>query len=169
MTDTELLEKYEGLVRKLSYTNKVYGFESEDLQQEFRMLLLTCNTKFDPNYGVEFSTYFVKSCKNKVSKLRKKEDNYLSLNAQIDKVSGQEFIDFIETKVVNPMEEVLNGELNEQVLSALDKLKYGYYTLWYLVYGVSQSDIAKIEGTDRYMVSRRHRNNLKILRRKFQK
>lgn len=167
MTDEELLEKYEGLIKKLSYTNSVYGFANEDLQQEFRMLLLTCNKKFDPSYGYAFSTYFVKSCKNKISKLRRKEENFLSLNNEMERSNGQEFLEMIETKVVNPLEEMLDMEMGERIMRYLDELPYGFYTKMYLLYGIPQNEIANIEGTDRFMVSRRHNENLKILRRKF--
>jgi DNA-directed RNA polymerase sigma subunit (sigma70/sigma32) len=136
MNKLDILNKHEALINKLSYTNKVYGYDKEDLQQEFRMILLDCVDKFDDKRGIKFSTYFVKSCNNKVRKLRVKEkdEHHASLNVKLGNEDGQEFLDLVEDEVVNPMEYVIGVELNDDIMSELDKLPYGFYSKMYLLY-----------------------------------
>ena len=163
----EALIKYEDIIRRLSYIFKVEGYDHDDLEQEFRMVLLGCMSKFDKSRDVTFNTYLTRSCENRVKRLRRKQEFTVSLNA--DAGVTIEFIDLLESKTMDPEEFSKHDESVKLVMDVLDNRKYGEVTKMYLMYGLSQIEIAEYMGMSKSYINKIHNKNLEAVRKQLGK
>ena len=144
MEEEIIPQEIENLLKRLAKYNNVYSYESEDLEQEFRMIYFSCLKNFDKNKDVKFETYFTTACLNRVNRLRKKyKDNPLSLDKD-------DLADYV-------LDERYDYDvLSNEVLNFIEKLPYGEYAKMYFFQNIKQADIAKHFGVSPIWV------NLKI-------
>ena len=134
MTYEKLYEQYLPMIKGFSYKYKVNGYDREDIEQELAMVLHKCYQKFDAGKGTKFITYLQSSFFYHIAKLRKKHFNdYHYLIDNIMSIKDENAKDIYDEIGLN------------QILSALENVKYGDYIKMYYLYGQSLSKIAKIE------------------------
>ena len=122
----------EELIKKIAKYNKVYGYDKEDLEQEFRMIYFSCLSNFKEEKNVQFKTYFITSCLNKVNRLRKKNKNN---PIYLDELNITD----------NLLDNNYNYELlKNNIVAFLDTIPYGDYGKLYFIYNMKQSDIAAL-------------------------
>lgn len=167
MDAEKALVKYDDIIKRLSYIYKVEGYDAEDLAQEFRMVLLGCVTTFEPAKNVTFNTYLTRSCENRVKRLRRKQEPTVSLNNYAGQTT--EFIDLLETQTLNPEDLGMHSEIIGLILDELNNMKYGYVTLYHLLYNISQKEIAKMSGLSYSYINKIHQKNINELRYKLGK
>lgn len=148
--EEKMLLKYDKDIVNLARFNKVYGYDDEDLAQEFRMILLKCLPNFKEDKKVKFKTYFISACKHEIIRLRKKATQDLSLNSTIGEFSSEEFLDCVLDTSLEYDCEVRDLE------HFLARVPYGEYARMYLIDKEKQYDIAKHFGVSPVWV------NLKI-------
>jgi RNA polymerase sigma factor (sigma-70 family) len=163
MDREKVLRDYENLLRKLAHGTKVNNFTYDDIMQELYMVAVNCADKFNPDKGIEFSTYLTKSCQYKIQDLRKKNRNSAE---NLDNFVGEDttFLDMLEDQQ-NPTPE--EWTLEQDILEELDKLPYGNITRMFFLEGKSQIEIAEELGLSQSYVNKTHRKNIEKLRAIF--
>lgn len=150
-------KKYEDTLKQLSKAYQVNGMDSDDLLQEFAIVLIRCNNNYDETRGVPFKTYLVSSCINKVKDFwRKKNSTFPILNDQISE-DGTERLDTMGKNEDYP-----------DLLNMLSDIAGGYVTKLWLA-GETLQEIADAYGISVSTVHRIHQENLNFLRSYLEK
>ncbi len=163
MDREQIILDYENLLRKIAYKTKINNFTFDDIMQELYMVALACADKYDPEKGIEFSTYLTKSCQYKIQELRKKNRHYTE---NLDELVGDNttFLDMLpDTKNPTPEE----WTLEQDILEELDKLPYGHITRMFYLEGKTQIEIAEELGLSQSYVNKVNRRNIQKLRATF--
>ena len=129
-------KKYEPLIKKLSYKNKINGYTPDDIQQELMMVLDKCIQNYDETRGTKFITYFQTSCRYHIISLRKQNINYETL------LKNPELIIDDNAEVV---EKLLNEKFRNTLFKLLSELKYGELLKLYYYFGYLMVKITKIK------------------------
>lgn len=160
--ETVILD-YENLLRKIAHRAQVNNFTFDDIMQELYMVAIACADRFNPNKGIEFSTYLTKSCQYKIQELRKKNRNRTE---NLDELVGEDtsFLDMLPD-TYNPTPE--QWTLEQDILEELDKLPYGNITRMFYLDGKTQIEIAEELGLSQSYVNKVNRKNLQKLRAIF--
>jgi len=164
-THDDLLLKYDKRVRQLARMYYVPGYDTDDLEQEFRMLLLKCGNNYKPEIGAAFETYFITSCKNKVKSLQrdlkreKRPKVEFSLNEE--DYRGVPLIDSITYTV-----EADSATL-ALILDELDKLPNKEITIDYYLNGMTLQEISNKTDLSLSMVYRLNNENVETLKKVF--
>lgn len=162
----KLLIEFDPLIVRLAKHNPVYGYDPEDLEQEFRMVFLKCVENFDDTKGAKFETYFITSCKNKVKKIQakmyadKRPLIELSLN-RIDKETGLEMLQLYQSNDTPDYDEVLAQEITDSLIS----MENGEITLDYFFEEMTYEQLAEKYAMTVSMVYRINTKNLEALRK----
>lgn len=105
MTVDDALRKYDKFLWYMAHKFRIDGHTSEDLWQEFAMVLLTCFDTFDPTRGTHFKTYLYKSIMARAYHLIKDQDPYTErLDNLIDR-EGHTFLDNATDPSLTPDEQ----------------------------------------------------------------
>jgi RNA polymerase sigma factor (sigma-70 family) len=164
------LIEFDPLIVRLAKHNPVYGYDPEDLEQEFRMVFLKCIENFDDTKGAKFETYFITSCKNKVKKIQakmyadKRPLIELSLN-RIDKETGLEIINMYQANNDPDYDELLLQEITDSLAS----MENGEVTMDYFFEEMTYEQLAEKHGMTVSKVYRINTKNLESLRKIYQK
>lgn len=153
-------KKYLPLIKKLSYKNKVNGYDPQDIEQELLMVLDKCIKNFDETKGTKFITYFQTSCRYHIISLRKQNINYELLLKNPEIIIDDS--DDIMTKL-------LNDKFKKKLMDLLEEIKYGEYIKLHYLFGVTMTKIAKIEQVDKSHISRCIKEGLGELKEKLEK
>lgn len=139
-------------MKQLSKAYEVSGMSSDDLLQEFSIVMLKCNHNFDQTRGVPFKTYLVSSCINKVKDFwRKKNNTFPILNDAISE-DGTERIDTIGSMDYYP-----------DLINVLKTIPDGYISVRWM-HGETLQEIADSLGVSVSTVHRVHQENLRFLK-----
>ncbi|MFA6690813.1 MAG: sigma-70 family RNA polymerase sigma factor [Saccharofermentanales bacterium] len=105
MTVDETLHKYEKFLWHMAHKFHIDGYTTEDLWQEFALVLTACHKTFDPDRGTHFKTFLYKSIMARAYHLIKDQDPYTErLDNSIDR-EGHTFLDNIEDPMPTPDEQ----------------------------------------------------------------
>lgn len=154
MSNTEMLLKYDKLLKSLANRNKVYGYDSEDILQELRMIAIQCMPRYNAEKG-NFKAYLIKSCYYKIADLRKKNrrNNFDSLDAPIG--DGTTFLDIVVDPSVDIEQDFVNDETLVEILETLENVENGMTALEYILGDKTQQEIANELGITQSAVTKR--------------
>jgi RNA polymerase sigma factor (sigma-70 family) len=159
MQENDLL-KYEDLVQNLAKYNKVFGYDKEDLEQEFRMILWKCLQNFKVEKKVKFETYFITACNNEIKRLRKKnKEKCLSLDNQVNE--NEDFIDLLLDNTFEKEQDI------KELEHFLDNTPYGDYGKKYFIEKWKQNEIADYFNVSTVWVNLKIKEVLKKIRKDF--
>jgi RNA polymerase sigma factor (sigma-70 family) len=159
MQESDLL-KYEDLVQNLAKYNKVFGYDKEDLEQEFRMILWKCLQNFKVEKNVKFETYFITACNNEIKRLRKKnKEKCLSLDNQVNE--NEDFIDLLLDNTFEREQDI------KELEHFLDNVPYGEYGKKYFIEKWKQNEIADYFNVSTVWVNLKIKEVLEKIRKDF--
>lgn len=159
MQENDLL-KYEDLVQNLAKYNKVFGYDKEDLEQEFRMILWKCLQNFKVEKKVKFETYFITACNNEIKRLRKKnKEKCLSLDNQVNE--NEDFIDLLLDNTFEREQDI------KELEHFLDNVQYGEYGKKYFIEKWKQNEIADYFNVSTVWVNLKIKEVLEKIRKDF--
>jgi RNA polymerase sigma factor (sigma-70 family) len=154
------LQEMEKTIKNLAKYNKITNYDSEDLEQDLRLLVLQLHPKFDETRGVSFKTYFVASAKNLIKKLHSKyniERNFVSFNDLND--MGEEMVENFPSEENN-----YDITLFNEIVDYLDTIPMGFLTKEYYLEDMTQEEIAKKHGISQQMVGKNLKQNTELLK-----
>lgn len=166
----KLLIEFDPLIVRLAKHNPVHGYDPDDLEQEFRMVLLKCVKNFDDTKGAKFETYFITSCKNKIKKIKakmyadKRPLIELSLN-RIDKETGLEFIQLYQANDEPDYDE----QLLQEITDSLASMENGELTMDYFLEELTYEQLAEKYHMSLSKVYRINTKNVDNLRKIYSK
>lgn len=156
----ERLNEMEKTIKSLAKYNKITNYDSDDLEQDLRLLCFQLHSRFDESKGVMFKTYFIASAKNLIKSLHKKyniEKNYVSFNEIGD--LGEEMVENFPSEENNYDTSILR-----EVLDYLDTIPLGFITKEYYLEDMTQEEIAKKHNISQQMVGKNLKNNTELLK-----
>lgn len=146
-TVEDYLVEFDELIHKLAMYHRVYGLDIDDLEQEFRMILVQNYENYDPNKGASFKTFFISSCKRAVKRMRSKMKN-LPFVMNLDET-----------------ENTSNSDLYNEVVNILDNIPNGNLVLLHFVHGYSSRKLAKMMGVSKTEINFRIHETLEKLQK----
>ena len=147
------------LARFFSSRKYIPLYTIDDYLQDFRIIFLNCDDKFDDKRGVLFSTYLVNSCKNYlISVKRKLEKEVKSQNTLNDFVYGEDSVEVIDT-IPHTIDET-----KSDLVDYLFTLENGEITYDFIVNNEKLKDLAKKYNTSISAISRINKRNLATLK-----
>jgi RNA polymerase sigma factor (sigma-70 family) len=163
MDKEKMIIQYDNLIKSIARNTRINNHEHDDIVQELYMVALNCADKFNPEKGIEFSTYLTKSCQYKIKELRMKNKVYPEpLDEEIG--DGTTFLDMLLDMDTQSPEA---WTLEQDILEELDKLPHGHITRMFYLEGKSQIEIAEELGLSQSYVNKVNRKNLEHLRAIF--
>lgn len=154
------LQEMEKTIKSLAKYNKITNYDSEDLEQDLRLLVLQLHSRFDESRNVKFKTYFIASAKNFIKSLHSKygvERNFVSFNEIGD--MGEEMVENFPSEDNN-----YDTGLLREVLDYLDKIPMGFLTREYYLEDMTQEEIAKKHNISQQMVAKNLKQNTELLK-----
>lgn len=138
------LIEYDGLIKDLAKYHPIHGYDKEDIEQEFRLVLLKAVENFDPTKGIQFTTYFITSCKNVVKKIKKREyaDKRPRVDLLLDKTDPRTGVKFIKY-FADVDEDKGDKVLASIVIEKLEELETGGLTLDRYLGGLTYEELAE--------------------------
>lgn len=158
----KLLEEHDPLMKRIAKNTNIWGWDWEDILQEFRMVLVNVADKFDDKSGKDFEAYLILSCQNRVRNIiratqaKRRPQVYLNLDTPND--------DF----EVSPLDLIPSDEGDydkekiAEIVELLSKMKHGKITLDYFLGRMSFKETAKNNGIG---VSKTHVEHMKNIER----
>jgi RNA polymerase sigma factor (sigma-70 family) len=154
------LEEMEKTIKNLAKYNKITNYDSEDLEQDLRLLCFQLHTRFDETRNVKFKTYFIASAKNLISKLHGKrniERNFVSFNDIND--MGEEIVETFPSE-----ENEYDMTLFNEIIDYIDTIPMGFITKEYYLEDMTQEEIAKKHRISQQMVGKNLKQNTELLK-----
>jgi RNA polymerase sigma factor (sigma-70 family) len=133
----EAIVKYGGLIYYFSQKYFLKGFDKEDLQQEFRMVLFNCMQYYNPKDSkASFLTYYTQSIRNFITNellsRRQKLEYFYVEEAYMSYLTGKDNIEAM----------ILIVEIEKNISEHMKTIPLGKYFLR-IAYGETQIKIAK--------------------------
>lgn len=155
----ELLVEFDPMIKKFTKNWHITGYDRDDLAQELRLVLITCNNKFDPSFNTSFSTFYYKSAENRLRNIAKQVSRRPTVAYSLNELDheGHEFLESIEAE---PEYKVDVSEILEE----LNALPYGYITKEHIIDGLSQRDLAKKYKMPLSTINYHHKANIEFLK-----
>jgi RNA polymerase sigma factor (sigma-70 family) len=154
------LQEMEKTITNLAKYNKITNYDSEDLEQDLRLLCFQLHSRFDESRNVKFKTYFITSAKNFIKGLHRKynhEKYFVSFNDVGD--LGEEIIQNFPSE-----ENEYDLTLFNEVLDYLNTLPMGFITREYYLEDMTQEEIALKHGVSQQMIGRNLKQNTILLK-----
>jgi RNA polymerase sigma-70 factor, ECF subfamily len=128
----QLVELYKDKIYQLAYRMVGNKQEAEDIAQEAFLRVFANIDQYDPGY--KFSTWIYRIATNlSIDHLRKRKQVY-SIDRQGDGTDDIDWHERIADQAPNPEEQLVKGELQEQVQQALSNLTPKYRSIMILRY-----------------------------------
>ena len=154
------LEEMEKTIKNLAKYNKITNYDSEDLEQDLRLLCFQLHSRFDPSRNVNFKTYFIASAKNLIRGLHKKyniEKTFVSFN-DLNSM-GEELVEAFPSEENDYSDLVL-----KDVLDYLNSIPMGFLTIEYYLDEKTQEELSKKYNISQQMVAKNLKNNTELLK-----
>lgn len=160
----DYVKKYNNLI--YDFVNKTYvdGYDNNDLYQECLMVLDSALKDYKDDLGVKFSTYLYVRLRNRMYDLIRSSRKLVLVD------NNDTLIDTIESHYSDYTE--INDKNNENLMKHIvniltDEIDRGYITLLIVNDGLTQKEIADLEGISQQRVAYLHKRNIKALRKKL--
>ena len=158
------VEKYTPLMYRQIRNIFVDGYTREDLFQECLMVLHKAIETFDDSRGASFMTYLYNLLRNMIANLLEKQAR--------EKVPNLVYVDFNSAVINNEMynannDNVEDMETTKEVVDYLMTLPRGEITFLHFMGGLTQQEIADMEGISKQRVNALNKRNIDRLREHY--
>lgn len=157
--------QYNPMMYKFINNTFVSGYEREDLYQEALMVLYTTIQNFDETKGAAFSTYLYTNLRNMFVNLIRKH----SKDTNVDLVFVDNNSSIIMNELYNENKESVEDYGRIITISnELLKMNRGEITYLHYVVGLTQVEIAEMEGISKQRVNYINNRNIKNLKELYE-
>lgn len=174
----EKINEYMGLIIHLANRYGIEGYDKQDLQQEFSMLLVKALDNYDEARGANFDTYFTTYVRRWVHNAIKRQETQkrgtlVSMevlgvsNKTKSRVDDDIFALMIDEENLTPDELDFVVRRDEFVLNCLKEMPYGHFTIGVLIEGKTFDEVGKDFGVTLQWVHQKHKQNIEILKEKL--
>ena len=172
------INQYMGLIIHLANRYGIEGYDREDLQQEFSMLLVKALDNYDEERGANFDTYFTTYVRQWVHKAIKKQQaekrgtlvsiEELGISKKTkSRIDDDVFSLMIDEENLTPDELDFVVRRDEFVLNCLKEMPYGHFTIGVLIEGKTFEEVGKENGCTFQWVHQKHKQNVELLKEKL--
>lgn len=172
------LTQYKGMIIYLANRYGIEGYENEDLQQEFSMLLIKALDNYDEDRGANFDTYFTTYVRQWVHKAIKKQEaekrgtlvsmEELGVSQKTkSRVDDDVFALMIDENNLTPDQADFNTRRDEFILETLKEMPYGQFTIGVLIEGKTFEQVGLENGCTLQWVHTKHKQNVEELKQKM--
>lgn len=174
----EKINEYMGLIIHLANRYGIEGYDKQDLQQEFSMLLVKALDNYDEARGANFDTYFTTYVRRWVHNAIKRQETQkrgtlvsmevLGVSRKTkSRVDDDIFALMIDEENLTPDELDFVVRRDEFVLNCLKEMPYGHFTIGVLIEGKTFDEVGKDFGVTLQWVHQKHKQNIEILKEKL--
>lgn len=164
MNTDNLYKKYGGIIKKVALTYPITDMELDDVIGELNLVFLNCLKNYDKKKS-NFTTYLWQSCVYEIYRMRRQKYSKDSLS--LDYATEEGFLWEAIADDLDILENLLKDiEIND-VLVALDSMKYGHYTKMFIIYQIPQKQMAKLENKSISFIQKQHSKNIRELKKLF--
>jgi RNA polymerase sigma factor (sigma-70 family) len=154
-----LITEYEPMINKFVHNWRISSYESDDLAQELRLVLITCNDKFDKSFNTAFSTFFYKSAENRLRNIAKQVSRRPNVAYSLNKLDNE------GNEIVESLPAIEDAKIDvSDILEILEELPFGYITKEHMIDELSQRELSKKYNIPLSTVNYHHKSNIKFLK-----